>query len=137
MYKLVGENPAGATSERDIELLDQAMLKAIPLLATRSKIGQYPRLYLRFEFTDADTFMGDMREDLHMEPDTDLRSIQDVKLEIGGLKDRIVAVRDRINRVFWWQDRELATAVNGSPKNCGEWLAELLGLERVIPLRKE
>ncbi|RDV83596.1 type I-B CRISPR-associated protein Cas7/Csh2 [Ammonifex thiophilus] len=137
MYELANGNPAGATSERDLELLDQAMLKAIPLLATRSKIGQYPRLYLRFEFTDADTFMGDMREDLRLEPDTDLRSIQDVKLEIGGLEDRILEVKNRINRVFWWQDRELTTQVNGSPKNCGEWLAELLGSERVIPLRRE
>ncbi len=137
MYELAGKNPAGALSLHDLELLDQAMLRAIPLLATRSKIGQYPRLYLRFEFTDAETFMGDMREDLRLEPDTGLRSILDVRLEIGGLKDRILRVRDRIGRVFLWQDRELVTQVNGFPRSCGEWLAELLGPERVVPLGKE
>jgi CRISPR-associated protein Csh2 len=134
MLKLANGNPAGATSEQDLKLLDQAMLRAIPLLATRSKIGQYPRLYLRFEFTDADTFMGDMRDDLRLERDTDLRSIQDVKLEIGGLRDRILGVKNRINRVFFWQDRELMTTVDGSSKNFGTWLAELLGNERVILL---
>lgn len=137
MYRLANGNPAGTLSLRDLELLDQAMLRAIPLLATRSKIGQYPRLYLRFEFTDAETFMGDMREDLRLEPDTGLRSIQDLRLEIGGLRDRILGVRDRIGRVFLWQDRELVTQVNGFPRSCKDWLAELLGPERVVPLGKE
>lgn len=42
MYKVAGENPAASLNTQDLELLDQAMLKAIPLLAIRSKIGQYP-----------------------------------------------------------------------------------------------
>ena len=32
--------PQSATSEEDLELMDEAMVRAIPLLATRSKIGQ-------------------------------------------------------------------------------------------------
>lgn len=137
MYKVAGENPAASLNTQDLELLDQAMLKAIPLLATRSKIGQYPRLYLRFEFTDAETFMGDMREDLRLERDSGLRSVQDVRLEIGGLRERILGVKDCIGRVFFWQDRELITTVDGVRQDCGTWLASLLGKERVIPLGRE
>ncbi|HIE13576.1 MAG TPA: type I-B CRISPR-associated protein Cas7/Csh2, partial [Desulfotomaculum sp.] len=53
---------AAATTEADVALLDEAMVNAIPLAATRSKIGQYPRLYLRVLFADGETFMGDPRE---------------------------------------------------------------------------
>lgn len=127
MVKVAGGNDQAATSEEDLTLLDEAMLKAIPLQATRSKIGQYPRLYVRFVFSDAETFMGDMREDLKVEPDRDLRSIKDYSLEIGGMRDRILGVADRISRVYVWQDRELRTVVDGETKTLPVFLRELLG----------
>ncbi len=37
-------------TQEDLTQLDLAMRYAIPQLATRSKIGQYPRLYLRVEY---------------------------------------------------------------------------------------
>jgi len=134
MVKIAGGNSKAATSEEDLALLDEAMLKAIPLLATRSKIGQYPRLYARFVFNDAETFMGDMREDLKVKPDRDLRSIKDFDLEIGGLKDRVQEVKDRVARVYVWQDKELRTVVDGEPKTLPAFLGELLGSNRVTPL---
>lgn len=134
MAKIAGGSAQVATSEEDLALLDEAMLKAIPLQATRSKIGQYPRLYVRFVFNDAETFMGDMREDLRVEPDRNLRSVQDYTLEVGRLQDRITGVSDRISKVYVWQDRELSTVVNGKAKTLPVFLSELLGENRVILL---
>lgn len=50
----------------DIKLLDRAMKNAIPNLATRSKIGQYPRLYLRVEYKDDQTILGDLRDYINL-----------------------------------------------------------------------
>lgn len=134
MAKIAGGNARVATSEEDLALLDEAMLKAIPLQATRSKIGQYPRLYARFVFSDAETFMGDMREDLRVEPDRDLRSVKDYVLEIGEVRNRILEFADRIAKVYVWQDRELHTVVEGEAKSLPAFLSELLGENRVILL---
>jgi len=49
-------------SEDDVKFFDKAIIEAIPLEATtRSKIGQTPRLYLRLEYQDDKTFLGDLR----------------------------------------------------------------------------
>ncbi len=136
MFELAGKNPQCATSEQDLELLDEAMLKAIPLLATRSKIGQYPRLYVRFEFIDAESFIGDMRDELKIEPDQDLRSISDFTLEIGGLRERLQDVKERIVHVYWWQDKELKTTVGGELQDFGSFASSILGKDRVIALER-
>lgn len=134
MYKKAGENPLGATTYEDLELLDQAMLKAIPLLATRSKIGQYPRLYVRFEYIDDETFIGDLRQYLRLSEEEGLRSIQDVKLEIGGITRYLEGMKEKINRVFVWQDIDLRTLVNGEERTFSEMLENILGSSKVISL---
>lgn len=131
MAKVEGNTAGVATSEEDLGLLDEAMLKAIPLLATRSKIGQYPRFYARFTFTDADTFMGDMRDDFRVEPDHDLRSVKDFTLEIGGLRERLDRVSGKIATVYVWQDVELLTTAGGQPVALADFLAGIVGSEKV------
>ena len=68
-HGIISGNRAKLTNlqEEDIQLLDEAIIKAIPLLATRSKIGQYPRLYLRVQYKDTETMLGDFR--YHVKPD--------------------------------------------------------------------
>jgi len=134
MARLEGNTAGVATREGDLELLDEAMLKAIPLLATRSKIGQYPRLYARFVFADADTFMGDMRDDLRAEPDHGLRSVKDFTLEIGSLRERLGRVSSRIATVYVWQDAELVTTVSGRQVAFADFLAGMIGREKVKAL---
>jgi len=134
MYKKAKENPSGATAYEDLELLDQAMLKAIPLLATRSKIGQYPRLYVRFEYVDDETFMGDLRQYLRLSEEEGLRSIQDVKLEIGRIAKCLEDMKKRINKVFVWQDVDLMTFVNGEKQTFSAMLKDILGAQKVISL---
>lgn len=50
----------------DMKFLDGAMKNAIPNLVTRSKIGQYPRLYFRVEYKDSQTILGDLRDYINL-----------------------------------------------------------------------
>lgn len=123
-----------ALSEEDLKLLDDAILRAIPLLATRSKIGQYPRLYLRFVFQDDQTFMGDPREDLCLDRDSDLRSVKDFTLDLTGMAPRIRRVAEQLARVLVWQHPDLKTVVDGHEVDCASWLGEIIGGDRVAVL---
>lgn len=104
-------------SEEDIRLLDEALLKSIPLLPTRSKIGQYPRLYLRVQYNDADTILGDFR--YHVKPDKldGLRDITDYKLDVTRLKDTLTENAKKIDRIFYWHDKNLRIISEGEEKN--------------------
>ncbi|MGB9792402.1 MAG: type I-B CRISPR-associated protein Cas7/Csh2 [Thermacetogeniaceae bacterium] len=136
MRERAGGNEAAATSKADLELLDEAMVQAIPLAATRSKIGQYPRLYLRLTFSDGETFIGDMRDDLVMNPDRDLRSVKDFSLDLTALGRRLERFKERIDQVLVFQDPELCTAVAGRETPVAAWLAELLGAYKVKAIER-
>ncbi|MGB4125056.1 MAG: type I-B CRISPR-associated protein Cas7/Csh2 [Dethiobacteria bacterium] len=123
--------PRSATSEADLALMDEAMVRAIPLLATRSKIGQYPRLYARFIFRDADTFMGDARDYLKLSESTSLRSVNDYTVELDGLARPLEQVEKRLDHILIWQDPALQTAANGEAVTLADWLARRIGKERV------
>lgn len=94
-------------SERDLELLDAAMVRAIPLQATRSKIGQYPRLYLRIMYRNPDTVLGDWRNTVRLRETEGLRGIEDAQLVVDSLLERMETQHARIERVFYWQDPQL------------------------------
>lgn len=120
-----------ATSESDLALMDEAMIRAIPLLATRSKIGQYPRLYARFVFRDADTFMGDMRDELQLSESKGLRSANDFSVALDRLADRLVLLKEQIDHVVVWQDPALQTTSNGEMVTLADWLSEHIDKGRV------
>lgn len=136
MLARAGGNEAAAISDADIELLDEAMVNAIPLAATRSKIGQYPRLYLRVVFTDGETFAGDLREDLTVNPDQNLRSVKELTLDLTALGGRLVRFKERIARVLVFQDPDLRTAAAGREVAAAGWLAELLGADKVKTIER-
>jgi CRISPR-associated protein Csh2 len=98
-------------SINDIKLLEEALIKAIPLQATRSKIGQYPRLLIRVEYTDSETFIGDLRRYIKSEPITvpenKIRDISEIKLSMDSLIEKLGGYKDRINKIYYWQDKEL------------------------------
>jgi len=94
--------------EKDIKILDNALLKAIPLEATtRSKIGQAPRLLLRIEYTDDVTFLGDLRRYVKVEPEDNLRDINEARLKVSSLIELIESNADRISKIYLWQDGDL------------------------------
>lgn len=136
MLNRAGDKTTAATSEADLALLDEAMVRAIPLAATRSKIGQYPRLYLRVVFTDGETFMGDPREDLVVDPDRDLRSVTELTLDLTALSERLARFKERIAQVLVFQDADLNTKAAGREVSVATWLAELLGADKVKLLER-
>ena len=123
-HGIISGNRAKLTNlqEEDIQLLDEAILKAIPLLATRSKIGQYPRLYLRVQYKDTETMLGDFR--YHVKPDKieGLRDITDYKLDVTKLKENLAKNIDKLDKVFYWQDENLKITSGGEERPIGEIL---------------
>lgn len=109
--------------EEDLQLLDEAVVKAIPLMATRSKIGQYPRLYLRVEYNDEFTFLGDLRSRIRLaEDDGSLRDITEVQLDVRPLCEHVSKHKDKIRQAYVWQDSQLGL-VGADSK---QYLAEVL-----------
>lgn len=100
--------------EDDIKLLDEALYKAIPLLATRSKIGQYPRLYIRVEFKDSETILRDLRSYIKLTPDdTSIRDVNECGLEISKLTDYLGKNKDKIDKLYYFNDEALSILNNG------------------------
>lgn len=92
---------------KDVDLLDEAMIKSIPLNRTRSKIGQTPRLYLRVESSDNLTVLNDLREYISLETNVDeaiLRSIHECSLQAEELKKYIDDNKGNIKKVHYWKD---------------------------------
>lgn len=93
--------------EEDVNLLDKALLEAIPQMAsTRSKIGQKPRLLLRIEYSKP-YFLGDLRNKVKIDKEEGLRDITDYELDITNLKELLEQNKDRIDKVHVFQDPEL------------------------------
>lgn len=101
--------------EEDITKLEEALIKSIPLQATRSKIGQYPRLLLRVEYIDDETFLGDLRRYVMLPPDKmeGLRDIKDFVLDISELDKKLNINTNKINVIRAWQDTDITITCNG------------------------
>jgi len=98
--------------EEDIALLDEAIVKAIPLHATRSKVGQEPRLYLRVEYNSDGFILGDFRKwvklvKVNNKKDEELFSVKDIQLDISQLIDELKNVQEQIAQVYVWHDKNL------------------------------
>ena len=100
-------------TQEDIELLDNSMRYAIPQLVTRSKVGQYPRLYMRVEYIDDETILGDMRDYIiFKEKNEDIRDIKECFIEIKGLVDFLNKYKDRIKAINYFADDNLEIRLN-------------------------
>ena len=98
--------------KEDIALLDEAIVKAIPLHATRSKVGQEPRLYLRVEYNSDGFILGDFRKWVKLikvdnKKDEELFSVKDIQLDISQLINELKNVQEQIAQVYVWHDKNL------------------------------
>jgi len=119
-HGIVSRNRAKHTrlKEGDITTLDDAMLRAIPNEATsRSKIGQVPRLYLRFEYGEnINAKLGDLREDVEIVPkegktkDT-LRDVRDYSLNVDRLIERIRKRQEELQQIYLFHHPDLDTTL--------------------------
>ena len=121
-HGIISANRAGHTklTDKDIELLDEALIKSIPLMATRSKIGQYPRLYLRIEYNSPEFLIGDLRKYVDRLEDPAIRFIEDYVLNLTRLKETLDGNKERIEKVYWWKDEDLK--IRGVDFEDREWL---------------
>lgn len=102
-------------SNEDVILLDKAMKNAIPNLATRSKIGQYPRLYLRVEYNDNQTIIGDLRDHISLvEKEESIRDINECTLEIGKLINLLNLNNNKISKIHYFKDPSLKLTMEGT-----------------------
>ncbi len=102
-------------SDNDLALFDEAILRSIPLARTRSKIGQYPRLYLRIELKDKSSFLKDMRSMLIMKSNDEtiaanlrlVRKPEDYYVDISQLVEYLNDNQEKISKIHYFKDKEL------------------------------
>lgn len=100
-------------TDEDIHLFDKAVIKSIPLSATRSKVGQYPRLYVRVEYNSPEFLVGDLRDLVSLAETEGLRNISEVQLHVDALVNKLLEVRDEIAYIHYWQDSNLLLSYEG------------------------
>lgn len=110
--------------DEDVAKLEEALIKAIPLQATRSKIGQYPRLLLRVEYNDDETFLGDLRRYVIPDKMEGLRDIKDFALDISGLDKKLSENAEKINLIRAWQDADIVITCNGKVGKINDIVSE-------------
>ncbi len=120
-------------SEKDIEFLDESMIKALKIMAnTRSKIGQYPRLYLRVEYNDNETILGDFRNFIKLENEENLEDIRNVELDLTKLSEKLKGYKDRINKIVLWVDSEFENRLKlENNKKLKDYLNNLLEVREI------
>lgn len=105
-------------TQDDISIMDKAMRYAIPELATRSKIGQYPRLYMRVEYKDVETILGDLRDYIKFSSaDESVRDIKEVTLDVTELSAFLKKNKDKILNIYYFADEKLS--ILSDNKNVG------------------
>lgn len=119
--------------DEDVELLDQAMVKSIPLSATRSKVGQYPRFYLRVEYNSNEFIAGDLRDLIELNRKEGLRSISELELIVDPLINKLLEIREEITNLHIWQDSNLIMNFEGEKGLFTDVLPVELK-ERVVPV---
>ena len=104
-------------SEDDVKFLDTAMVHAIPEQFTRSKIGQTPRLYIRVEYNDNETYSGDLRDYVKIEKQEDLSDIKDVELNVSNLAKFLEEYKNKISKIYYYVDENLQIYNNNQKLN--------------------
>lgn len=99
-------------TDEDMHQFDEAILKSIPLARTRSKTGQYPRLYLRIELKNKESFLKDLRPMLQIKLGdvSDLsmiRKTEDYSLVIDPLADYLSKNSSKITKIHYFKDEQL------------------------------
>lgn len=131
----VGAKSTGLT-EADVERLDRLLWRALKnQTLTRSKMGHQPQLYLRVEYATDAFHIGRLDDGLELiqeMPDSELRNITDVELDVTTLLDDIEANADHIETVHLKMNSHLPVITgNDDPDGLATALAERLDEDRV------
>jgi CRISPR-associated protein Csh2 len=93
--------------DKDVKLFDEAMVKSIPLSRTRSKIGQTPRLYIRIELKDSNSFLKDLREYLKVDREKYFNSIEEFSIDCIELQKYLELNKENISRIYVFKDDKI------------------------------
>lgn len=125
-------------SNTDVERLDTLLWRAVKnQTLTRSKMGHQPRLYLRVEYSTDAFHIGTLDDGLKLTqeaPDTELRNITDVVVNVEDLLEDLDAYSDHIETVHVAADRHLTVEVNeetGGPDHLLSALETVVGSDNV------
>jgi CRISPR-associated protein Csh2 len=107
----------GMTSD-DLKILDNLLWTALQVQpTTRSKIGERPHLYLRVEYNDADTILGDFRRHIKVECRDPIRDFGDIDLNFDALVDHLRKYSKRISNIYINVSDELSFLKESLKKN--------------------
>lgn len=94
----INKNAAKTTKlkNEDLELFRKSLWEAIPSLPTRSKLNQYPKLYLEIVYNDGfnNGYFGDVRDLINVSPKDGLdykkvRKFSDLNVDLTALKNKL------------------------------------------------
>ena len=94
----------------DLKVFDNFIWKALQVQpTTRSKIGEMPHLYLRIEYGDAETVLGDLRKFVAVKPCREaVRDFADLEINFDKLIDHVKRNADVISKVYLRTSEELS-----------------------------
>ncbi|MGC8936464.1 MAG: type I-B CRISPR-associated protein Cas7/Csh2 [Candidatus Methanomethylicaceae archaeon] len=123
-YGVVSGRRARGTgmTESDLKVLDNLLWVALcNQPTTRSKIGERPHLYLRVEYLDADTVLGDLRKFIKCSPNREpIRDFEDLNLNFEGLVNHISKNSGAISKVYLRTSDELIAVKDKIADCCKE-----------------
>ena len=93
-------------SEEDEKKILKALWHGTKNLTSRSKIGQTPRFMLMITYKD-DTFAGDLNNSVKIvsgKEDRELRSINDLRIDLTHLKNKLARYADNIEKIEYISD---------------------------------
>lgn len=114
-YSLLGFNgtinaPAAKSTgltEEDVEIFRDAIWQSIPANPTRSKLNQYPKLYVEIIYNEgiSNGQFGDLRNYVETKPiegvsDKQVRRFKDLKIDLNTLKTLLNENKDKIKDVI-------------------------------------
>ena len=111
----------------DLKVLDNFIWKALEVQpTTRSKIGERPHLYLRIEYKDAETILGDLRKFVTVKPRREaVRDFADLEINFNRLIDHVNRNIDVISKIYLRTSEDLSYVKDLVRNSCPEWFSAL------------
>ncbi len=133
-YGVVSGHRATSTKIKptDIMILDNLLYKSLILDATtRSKIGHWPHLYLRIEYSHPDILIGDLRKyiDVEFNKDKPIRDLKDIRLNFNQLMTIIDKYKNDIKQAFVYESEDFEKEYQFRKR-----MGEIIGENNVEPL---